>query len=307
MKFIDLFSGIGGFHLAAINLDEKSKCVFASEIDKYCIETYKSNFNITPFGDITNIDAKIIPNHDILFAGFPCQSFSIAGKKEGFLDKTKGTLFFDILRVLKYKKPLYFILENVKNLKSHDGGTTIKVIEESLTSLGYYIDIKVLDATNFGLPQKRQRTIILGSLIKKINIIEKDKENTLVIKDIMSRTNDPYYYIDKDIIWEKEDNKIDYKKPIRIGYFNQGRQGERVYSSNGVGITLTAQGGGLSGKTGAFLFEDRIRKLLPRECARLQGFPEDFKFISSVPQCYKQLGNAVPVNIIESILKVING
>ena len=161
-KFIDLFAGIGGFRLGA--QQNNGKCVFSSEWDKFAQQTYEYNFGEVPFGDITKIDTQLIPEHDILFAGFPCQPFSYSGRNEGFKDKTRGTLFFDILRILEHKKPKMFLLENVKGLKSHNKGKTLATIEESLKKLGYNIQWKILKSTDFGLPQMRERWYCVGSL-----------------------------------------------------------------------------------------------------------------------------------------------
>lgn len=153
-NFIDLFSGIGGFHLALNSFG--AKCVFASEWDKYAAETYLENFNLKPFGDITKIDEKLIPNHDILCGGFPCQAFSISGKQKGF-DDTRGTLFFDIARIINHHQPKVVFLENVKNLTKHENGKTFKTIINTLENLNYSVYTKVLNASNFGLPQNRER------------------------------------------------------------------------------------------------------------------------------------------------------
>lgn len=166
-KFIDLFAGIGGIRLAYQNLG--GKCVFSSEWNNFAKKTYEANFGEVPFGDITQISEENIPDHDILLAGFPCQPFSIAGvskknalgRSHGFLDETQGTLFFDIARILKHKKPKTFMLENVKNLVSHDKGKTFKVIKNTLTELGYSIYFQVLDGKHF-VPQHRERIIIVG-------------------------------------------------------------------------------------------------------------------------------------------------
>ena len=167
IKFIDLFCGIGGFRIAlenaAKNAGLETECVFSSDIDKYCQISYLKNFGEKPYGDITEVNASTVPEHDILLAGFPCQAFSIMGEMKGF-DDTRGTLFFDIARIIKEKKPSYFVLENVKQLKGHDKGKTLQVIIKTLSDLGYDVSYKILNALNFGLPQKRERIWIVGSL-----------------------------------------------------------------------------------------------------------------------------------------------
>ena len=165
LKFIDLFCGIGGFRVAFENACEENdiqpECVFSSDIDKYAQDSYEANFGERPAGDITQIDEKDVPDHDILFGGFPCQPFSIIGQMKG-MDDTRGTLFFDIARIIKEKKPKAFILENVKQLVGHDGGKTLKVIVQSLTDIGYHVQYSVLNALDYGLPQKRERVVIVG-------------------------------------------------------------------------------------------------------------------------------------------------
>ena len=168
IRFIDLFCGIGGFRYASQYAFDKlgleGQCVFSSDIDKYAQESYEANFGERPSGDITKIEASEIPDFDILFGGFPCQAFSICGLQKGFADNTRGTLFFDIARIIKEKQPQAFVLENVKNLASHDGGKTLKTILEVLRDeLGYHVDYHLLNALDFGLPQKRERIIIIGS------------------------------------------------------------------------------------------------------------------------------------------------
>jgi len=160
LTFIDLFAGIGGMRQGFE--DSNTTCVFSSEWDKFAAKTYEANFNEKPFGDITQINEKDIPEHDVLLAGFPCQPFSHIGKREGFSHETQGTLFFDIIRILKEKQPKMFLLENVKGLLTNDKGRTYQVIMESLKELGYSVFSQVLDAQNFGLPQRRERVIIVG-------------------------------------------------------------------------------------------------------------------------------------------------
>jgi len=162
-RFIDLFAGIGGFHIALSSFG--AKCIFASELDKFAIDTYIENFNIEPFGDITTIKEQEIPQHEILCAGFPCQAFSISGKQKGF-DDIRGSLFFDIARITAFHKPKVVFLENVKNLINHDEGRTLKVIVETLEKLDYTVFSKVLNSSNFGLPQNRERIYIVAFLKK---------------------------------------------------------------------------------------------------------------------------------------------
>jgi DNA (cytosine-5)-methyltransferase 1 len=310
-KFIDLFAGIGGFHYALSSMG--AQCVFSSEWDVHASETYSKNFNLIPKGDITNISAEEIPSHDILCGGFPCQAFSIAGKQKGF-DDIRGTLFFDIARIVEYHKPKILFLENVKNLSQHDEGRTLKTILTTLANLGYKTHYKVLNASNFGLPQNRERVYIVSfrNDIKSDNfkfptppnipiclldVLEENPQNAKVI----SRDDIQIYkeYIPQQTLF----NEITLlNKPIQIGKVNKGGQGERIYHPLGHSITLSAYGGGVGSKTGLYLVNGKIRKLSPRECARVQGFPDDFIINKSDSQAYKQFGNSVSIDVLQYIL-----
>lgn len=448
MKFIELFAGIGGFRLGLEALGHE--CVFASEIDKYAQQTYEANFGEKPHGDITQISADDIPDHDILTAGFPCQAFSVAGHRKGFED-TRGTLFFEIARILKAKKPQWFILENVKGLLSHNAGETFKVIIQTLEQLGYALDWRVLNSKDYGVPQNRERIFIIGNrdgdLFWKFNWPEKCPDGRVLADILEDRVEQKYFVSDTrlDKIKDKYDKKIrtscliedkegnsrclsasqedlsihlipekytltkkqvkkarevkshpnkwgkvdvpdDVSKPSRclpttesptsfdillvprlkkIGSVGKDGQGNRVYDPEGLSATLSSQGGGRGAKKkvlkdgrtwseGAIPFPDKkdkpsrtiitgqdqnnkatmfiqdkkvartirssgrnsltekhnhdiyktqdgIRRLTPRECARLQGFPDDFKIEVSDNQAYKQFGNAVSVPVITAI------
>ena len=303
-KFIDLFCGIGGFHLALSSYG--AKCVFASDINKEASEIYEQNFTIKPHGDIRKIHAKDIPSHDILCAGFPCQAFSISGNMNGFAD-ADGKLFFETLRIIKYHKPKLIILENVRNLVSHNGGETIKVIEDRLKKSGYDVFRKVLCSNEFSVPQVRYRVYIVAfrcDLNVKNFLFPEKKGKMKCLNDILEKNIDEKYYIKKEYTINecniiKKSNKL-----IRIGYVGQGRQGERIYSPMGQSTTLSSQGGGIGGKTGMYLIDNKVRKLTPRECARLMGFPDRFKIAKSDNECYKQFGNSVVVNVIQEIVRL---
>lgn len=311
IKYIDLFAGIGGFHTAMNTFG--AECVFASEWDKHAQKTYFENYSLMPEGDITKIAAEEIPSHDILCAGFPCQPFSISGKRKGFED-TRGTLFFDVARIAQYHKPKILFMENVRNFEKHDNGKTLITVEETLNEIGYNLSYKVLNASHYGLPQNRER-IFMIAIRKDIDIKEfKFPEPTfeqVILKDMLLPDEETSQYI-----IERKDMKIDkskiptvsllneYKlKPMRVGTINKGGQGERIYSELGHAITLSAQGGGPGSKTGCYLINNRVRKLAPKECARIQGFPEDFIIPVSDGQAWKQFGNSVPVNVLKHILK----
>lgn len=310
IKFIDLFAGIGGFRYALESLG--CKCVFSSEWDKHCQESYNLNFDDIPYGDITQIDEKDIPSFDILCGGFPCQPFSVSGKQKGFSD-TRGTLFFDIARIVAFHKPKVILLENVKNLKAHNGGATFETISNTLNELNYNIYYQVLNAKKFGLPQNRERIAIVcirkdidsgrfkfptGS--NKIVTISDIKESDDKTEKYVLKRND--IHIDLEKLAKAEKNgKVN--KPVQIGIIANGGQGNRIYHENGIGITLAASSGGAAPKTGAYYINGKVRRLSPREAARLQGFPETFKIIDNDSQSLKQFGNSVPINLLKEVFK----
>lgn len=314
-RFIDLFAGIGGFHYALSSFG--AECMYASEWDEYAAKTYYNNHHIKPDGDITKVDEADIPEHDILCGGFPCQAFSISGKQKGFED-TRGTLFFDIARIVAHHRPSVLFMENVKNLHKHDHGKTFKVILDTLDNLGYTSYYKILNSGQFGIPQHRERIYIV-CFRNDVKYKEKFHFPQVLIKscllDILE--NNP---IDAKII-ERDDIQI-YKpllnrgrkdlfgeyelpnRPLQIGIVNKGGQGERIYDPMGHAITLSAYGGGAGSKTGLYLVNGVVRKLSPRECARLQGFPEDF-ILPGTQQAYKQFGNSVSINVLQYIVREI--
>ena len=270
------------------------------------------NFGDKPFGDITKIDEKEIPKFDILCAGFPCQPFSISGKQKGFED-TRGTLFFDIVRIVSYHKPKIIFLENVKNLKAHNGGATFDMISNILDSLNYNIYHKVLNAKDFELPQNRERITIV-CIRKDIDNgnykFPESHKNFKTISDIKEDDSigDKYLLKRFDIHIDEEklhkaikNGKV--QKPVQIGVIGNGGQGNRIYHENGIGITLAASSGGAAQKTGAYYINGKVRKLTPREAARLQGFPENFKIIENDSQSLKQFGNSVPINLLKDVFK----
>ena len=309
ITFIDLFSGIGGFRLALSSFG--AKCVFSVDNDKNASKTYDLNFNDNSFGDITKIDSSEIPSHDILCSGFPCQAFSISGKQLGFED-TRGTLFFDVLRIAEYHKPKILFLENVSNLKRHDNGRTYRIIKKSLHDLGYNVYSEILNSSNYGIPQSRKRIYFV--------CIRKDIDNKnfkfpqpfhkkITVKNILIEDEKC-----KDLILKKKyelnEEKIkkyskQMNKPLRIGTVNKGGQGDRIYSINGHSITLSATGGGNGAKTGLYYINNQVRKLHPRETARLMGFPEEYEINKSTFQAHKQFGNSVVVNVLQYIVEEI--
>lgn len=295
-KFIDLFAGIGGFRLAFHNLG--GKCVFTSEWNQYAQKTYHANFGEVPFGDITKIDEKEVPEHDILVAGFPCQPFSIAGvskknslgKAHGFKDETQGTLFFDIKRIINEKRPKAFLLENVKNLVSHDKGNTFRVIEKTLKKLRYNIHFQVLDGKYF-VPQHRERIIIVGFDKDRYHGKEEFEfptmpEVTHAVEDILDPNPDPKYTL-SDKLWKYLQDYAAKHKAKGNGF------GFGLVNMDGITRTLSAR----YYKDGSEVLipqeGQNPRRLTPRECARLQGFPDEFVIPVSDTQAYKQFGNSV--------------
>jgi len=296
LKAIDLFAGIGGIRLGFTQaFGENIEFVFSSEIDKYACQTYATNFGDIPHGDITQIDEKDIPKHDIILAGFPCQAFSIAGKRLGFED-TRGTLFFDVARIIKYHKPKVVFLENVKGLLNHDKGNTFKVMKEVLEELGYKVYAEVLNAKDFGVPQNRERVYIVGFLDSSIEFeFPAPLSKQVKVGDILDECVDEKYTI-SDRLWAgHQRRKLEHKaKGNGFGYclFNNNS----LYTS-----TISAR----YYKDGSeILIEQQNknpRKLTPREAGRLQGFSNDFKIVVSDVQAYKQFGNSVSVPVIQAI------
>ncbi len=293
-NFIDLFAGIGGMRIPFEELG--GKCVFSSEIDKFAQQTYQANFGEIPQGDITKIDARDIPKHDLLLAGFPCQAFSHAGLKKGFED-TRGTLFFDIARILEHHKPKAFLLENVKALETHDDKKTIeKILNTLFYDLGYFPSPKVLNAKDFGLPQNRERIFIIGIKDYNQNFLWPipPKTKTRLGKILHKRVKDKFTLSDR--IWNshikrKENHRLNGRG---FGYSLFNRDSE--YTS-----TISAR----YYKDGSEILIEQKNKnprmLTPREAARLQGFPDSFKIPVSNHQAYKQFGNSVPINVIRAL------
>jgi DNA (cytosine-5)-methyltransferase 1 len=304
MTFIDLFAGLGGFRLALESLG--AKCVYSNEWDEAVQRVYEDNFGDLPEGDITQVDEVTIPDHDILCAGFPCQAFSISGKQKGFED-SRGTLFFDVARIVREKKPKVVFMENVKNFATHDNGHTLEVVRNTMEELGYTFNQKVLNAVDFGVPQKRERIYMvcfrndLGvsdfsypkpfGLKRHVEDFLLNDEN--MVESLYVSRPDTYFNDTKDTQYSD--------KSIRLGIVNKGGQGERIYSTKGIAITLSAYGGGVFAKTGGYLINGRTRRLHPRECARIMGYPDTYKISSSYNQAYKQFGNSVVIDVLQLI------
>lgn len=304
MTFIDLFAGLGGFRIALESLG--AGCVYSNEWDEPVQKVYADNFGDTPEGDITKVDEKTIPDHDILCAGFPCQAFSISGKQRGFED-SRGTLFFDVARIVKEKKPKIVFMENVKNFATHDEGRTLAVVKATMEELGYTFYQKVLNAVDYGVPQKRER-IYMVCFRNNLNFGEfkypKSFKLTKHVEDYLLDDESLLdgLYVDRPDTYfnDTKDDKYS-NKSIRLGTVNKGGQGERIYSTKGIAITLSAYGGGVFAKTGGYLVNGKTRKLHPRECARIMGYPDSYKICESNNQAYKQFGNSVVIDVLQYI------
>ncbi|TKJ18828.1 MAG: repressor LexA [Promethearchaeota archaeon Loki_b32] len=305
---LDLFAGIGGIRMGFKK--NGFKTAFANDINKQCKKTYDANFKKSKLivEDIKKLGINDLPKFDFLLAGFPCQAFSIAGYREGFNDKKgRGNLFFDIIKILKARKPKGFLLENVKNLKGHDDGKTFKIIRETLGNLGYHIKEKTLNSMHYGnVPQNRERIYILGfrnkKFTEKFNFPEKIPL-TKTIEDMLEKNIDKkYYYNDKPLFKKLKEYKF-----LKNKVYQWRRQYIRE-NKKGVCPTLTANMG--TGGHNVPIIKDSkgVRKLTPRECLRLQGFPDNFKLPSNLPDSalYKQIGNSVTVTVIERIARAIN-
>lgn len=295
-KFIDLFAGIGGIRMPFDKMG--GHCVFSSEWDKFAQQTYEANFGEKPAGDITKIDPKEIPAHDLIMAGFPCQPFSNAGLKRGFED-TRGTLFFNIASIIKEHKPKVVFLENVKAFKSHNKGRTFETIKATLEELGYQVFAQVLNARDFGLPQNRQRIYIIAlnkDYFPNIDFEFPDSLNqpTSVGEILEKKVHDKYTLSDK--LWEG----------------HKRRKAEHINKGNGFGYSLFNASSPYTSTISARYYKDgseilieqenkNPRKITPREAARLQGFPDSFKIEVSDVQAYKQFGNSVAVPVIAAV------
>lgn len=304
MSFIDLFAGLGGFRLALESLG--AHCVYSNEWDEPVQKVYADNFGDYPDGDITQVNESEVPNHDILCAGFPCQAFSISGKQRGFED-SRGTLFFDVARIVKEKKPKIVFLENVKNFASHDNGHTLEVVKATMEELGYTFYQKVLNAVDYGVPQKRERIYMVcfrnDLCVKDFRYprpfpLKKHVEDFLLDDEKQVE----HLYVNRhDTVFNGVDDTKYSNKPIRLGIVNKGGQGERIYSTKGIAITLSAYGGGVFAKTGGYLINGKTRRLHPRECARIMGYPDTYKICESANQAYQQFGNSVVIDVLQLI------
>lgn len=338
IKYIDLFSGLGAFH-AAFNTSSKFKCVMACDIDEGARNIYEANYGLRPLSDIREIDAQFLPNFDLLCAGFPCQPFSIAGKGEGFNDKIKGNLFYDILRIIEAKMPRMCILENVKNLKTHDDGNTYTTIETELIKRGYLMTSKIINSADYGSPQARQRIFIVATKEKPFVIPTPEKITNTVSTVVDPTWNKESLNMSRYTLKEKAMKSkllFDPSKPqvlydvypilsaVKQSLLDKakveleknggdpsclekgGRQGERVYSVDAVGVTVCASSGGPGAKTGLYKIGDTIRRLNVKETLRMFGFPVDYNFggVTHEDSLF-YLGNSIVVDVPKSFVPSI--
>lgn len=312
--FIDLFAGIGGFRIPMQELG--GNCVFSSEFNYHAQRAYELNFGEVPFGDITKLNTDIVPKHDILCAGFPCQPFSISGKMKGFED-TRGTLIYHVFEIIEKHQPRVIFLENVKHLVYHDKKRTLATIVQHLEEMGYIISKKVLNASDFGVPQNRERIIIIGHKETKFDFSKIKKKPKTTLKEFLDKENDfeyldePYTILDDQkkqdsgLVFAGYRNKTIRKAGVRPGTEHLSRvhkQPNRIYSTEGVHPALPSQE-----SSGRFWIwhEGEVRKLTIKECYRIMGFPDEFKLLNNKAELYKQIGNSVAIPMIRAVAEQI--
>src|SRR3989344_389832 len=298
LRFIDLFAGIGGIRMAFESAG--GECVFSSEWDSSAQKTYHANFGEIPHGDITKISAKEIPKFNILVAGFPCQPFSSIGKRQGFNHPTQGTLFYDIVRILKFHKPDMFLLENVQGIRNHNGGNTYKIIKSSLKKLGYEVFDEILNASDYGVPQDRKRIYFVG-FSKKLGT-----SNDINFK--FPNPNKEKVYIGKFVENNVNDRSI--SKHLQQKYMfkvDDGRPQIKGPDSKITVKTLTASYHKIQRLTGTFVKDGPtgLRLLTTDECKAIMGFPKNFKVPVSRTQMYRQFGNSVAVPVVKKVAEAM--
>jgi DNA (cytosine-5)-methyltransferase 1 len=320
LKFIDLFAGIGGFRLGMVA--NGFKPVYGSDNNKHAAKMYEVNFGENILNDIREVKAKAIPDFNVLVGGFPCQPFSSAGSRQGFQDATRGTLFFDLCRIIEEKKPEVVFLENVKNLSTHDKGNTLRVIVQSLNDLGYTVSYRVLNARDFGVPQSRERIIIIGARNSKKFDFDKVKKTTVTsMRKFLDKKPDYSLYLKPEeyTLLPKEQWKVQPSGLIFTGYRNKAirsngvredtehlsrahKQPNRIYSVEGIHPTLSSQE-----PSGRYFVLDRgrVRRLSLEECYRLMGFPDSLKKVGSKSELYARIGNSICVPMVKAIAEEI--
>lgn len=300
LKYIDLFCGIGGFRISAEQAAEEremaSECVFSSEIDSDAQKAYAANFGEKPTGDIGEVRAEDVPDHDLLFAGFPCQAFSIIGDRRGF-DDVRGTLFFDIARILKEKKPKAFVLENVKQLRSHDGGRTISTIMRTLAELGYHAQYRVLNALDFGVPQKRERVFIVGFREPRSFDWPGGNGEITPLEDLLEEDVPVFYHASQKIRENRMARREGKPAPAGMTVWHENKGGN--VSAHPFSCALRA------GASYNYLLVNGERRLTEREMLRLQGFPEDYEIVCGYAATRKQAGNSVAVPCVKAVIHAV--
>lgn len=310
--FIDLFCGIGGFRQALESVG--GTCVFSSDKNKRARETYQANYGDMPAGDITKIKAEDIPPFDVLCGGFPCQSFSIAGRQRAFVDP-RGQMIFEIIRIAKYHKPKILFMENVDNLAKNDNGNTLKVILELLEGIGYDVHYKVLKASDYGCATIRKR-IYFVCFRNNLHInfkFPEPFESDVAVEDYLEHDVDEHYFLDLDSVTFYKPDTVErvHGKTYRMGYIGNLRkgghigQGQRVYSIKGLAPTFVANSRDVAGGTESYYIDGRVRKLTPDEAKRIMGFPESFIFPVPEARAYEQIGNSVAVPVLKAIARQI--
>lgn len=305
--FVDLFAGIGGGHLALTQ--QGARCVAAVELDTQARETYRANHGagFPLFADIRDVDADMLPAFDVLFAGFPCQSFSAAGKQEGFAAPDKGALFFEVIRIAAARRPSLILLENVEAFATHDGGKTADQAMDALAAIGYAVSMQVLNSALFGVPQQRERLFMVAQRLDCCQphgapfVFPAGHDASRTMADILEADASIEACTAK-MVPEQHAHGIDPARGNVVGLIDgKNMQGYRVYSTQGKGITLCASSGGPGRQTGLYLVGGKPRRLTPRECARMQGFPDSFKPHPTASQACKQFGNSVAVPVVAAI------
>lgn len=306
IRYADLFCGIGAFHQALKN--KEFYCVMASDINEGARRIYEANHGLSPLGDVRRVEESSVPDLDLICAGIPCQSFSIAGRKQGFGD-SNGNLFWELLRLVKAKKPHMVIVENVKNLETHDKGETFRTIKDSFENLGYRFFSRVLNSSHYGSPQSRQRIFMVAVLSGDFKFPERSDQSvrvSSVLEEARSSIGLDGYELVK-----KNTSPKPFRPRILFNVVSKdtgkgGRQGERIYDPDCCGITVCASSGGPGAKTGLYKVGDVVRRLSPRECLAMFGFPKDFDFLD-LPEEQKlfYLGNSIVVNVVEALVPSI--
>jgi DNA (cytosine-5)-methyltransferase 1 len=300
LKYIDLFCGVGGFRVAMGQAAEErgmpSECVFSSEIDPDARRAYEANFGEVPTGDIGEVRAEDVPDHDILFAGFPCQAFSIIGDRRGF-DDVRGTLFFDIARILKEKRPKAFVLENVKQLRSHDGGRTISTIMRTLAELGYHAEHRILNALDFGVPQKRERVFIVGFREPRRFDWPGGNGKAASLEEILEGDVPAFYHASPKIRESRKAKREGKPAPAGMTVWHENKGGN--VSAHPFSCALRA------GASYNYLLVNGERRLTEREMLRLQGFPESYEIVCGYAATRKQAGNSVAVPCVKAVIHAV--